>query len=180
MGEFETAYRDVPRKWPSVEVTDLPGARGQSGGPARRRRAMRKAARPTAAIRATASENAPMVLDEELAGSVATAPGGLESEVDGAAPAPVEDAELPSGGPADVDGAAVVRPGLVPAAPDALPGPVPRGAPPPADEPGPAPGAPAPGAEVRGAAGGRVVGFGAGLVVGLGAGRGGAGGAIPG
>ncbi len=179
MGEFETAYRDMSRKWPSVEVTDLPGARGQSGGPARRRRAMRKAARPTAAIRATASENAPMVLDEELAGSVATAPGGLESEVDGAASAPVDDAELPSVavGPADVDGAAAVRPAT--RAPGALLGPVPRGALPPADEPG-APGAPAAGADVRGAAGGRAVGFGAGLVVGLGAGRGGAGGAIPG
>ena len=162
----------------------------------RRRRAIRKPVTATAVISASARANA-AILRQEKRLAAATSSDGPESDVDGAAPAPVEHAELlrvgvglaeldgaatapvehaavPSVavGPAEMDCAAVVRPGLGPAVPGGPPGAVSRGAPPPVDEPG----APAPGADPRGgAAGGWAVGLGAGLVVGFGAGGGGAG-----
>jgi len=141
---------------------------------------MSTAATATAPISAIPRANLPSTLfngrSSGLMGWPKTTPADPESDVDGAAAAAAADAEVASVavGPADVDGAAVVRTGLVSAAAGAPPR---RGAPAP-DEPG-APGAcgaPAAGADVRGgAAGAWLVGFGAGFVVGLGAGGGGAG-----
>ena len=131
-------------------------------------------------ISATARENAPSAFDDEAAGSVATAPGGPGSDVDGALPTAV-DAPAVAVAPADVDGAAL-DPGGTALALDrtGAPAPVPARpgvAPVPVDDPG-APG----GAAVPGGAGGGAGGFGAGFVVGFGAGAGAgaAGGAIPG
>jgi hypothetical protein len=124
-------------------------------------------------------------LAEELAGSVATLPGGGPGSEVGGAPAaadPVGDEPAAlADPPAEMDGAVD---GRVPLAPAGRPGAAP-------DVPGP-PGAPvapggraaggAPDAEVRGGAGGCTVGLGAGFVVGFGTGggAGAAGGAIPG
>jgi len=103
---------------------------------------MSTAATATAPISAIPRANMPSTLfngrSSGLMGWPKTTPADPESDVDGAAAAAAADAEVASVavGPADVDGAAVVRTGLVSAAAGAPPR---RGSPAP-DEPG-APGA---------------------------------------